>query len=91
VTTEGLINLSKRGVTVPEALQVVRSRGHVLRVLAEGTVMVAGQTDQGRHLIVLLEESTAEDNDWDIVESRDMTEREIDQLQIVRRMRRKEQ
>lgn len=90
VTTKGLINLAKRGVTVPEALQVVSSPEQVLRQLSETAVAVFGQTVEGRHLVVQLEETTGEDNDWDIVDARDLTEAEIGQLQVVRRMRRRE-
>jgi uncharacterized DUF497 family protein len=90
VTTKGLTNLTKRGVTVPEALQVVSSPEQVLRPLSETAVAVFGQTAEGRALVVQLEETTAEDNDWDIVDARDLTEAEIGQLQAVRRMRRPE-
>jgi uncharacterized DUF497 family protein len=77
-TPEALHNLQVYGITAEEVWEVLHAARRLTRHVAEDAAAIFGLTAAGRHLVVLVVESTTEDNDWDIVAARDMNADEVD-------------
>ena len=77
-TAEGLANLTVYGIGPDEVWVALHGRRRLSRPLGEDGAAIFGVTSAGRHLMVLVVESTSEDNDWDIVAAREMSTEEIE-------------
>ncbi|MER5651123.1 hypothetical protein [Streptosporangium sp. NPDC002524] len=65
-------HIARHGVTPGEVEQVVLTRPHWEAAGREGSTLVYGVTDAGRHLLVVLVESVAESGAWYVATARDM-------------------
>jgi hypothetical protein len=77
-TSEGLANLKVYGVGPDEVWVALHGRRRLSRPLGDDAAAIFGVTSTGRYLMVLVVESTSEDNDWDIVAAREMSTEEIE-------------
>ena len=76
-TLDGLHNIAVYGVEASEVWQALHARRRLTRQISDDADAVFGTTTTGRYLVVLVVESTVEDNDWDIVAPRPMSPDEI--------------
>lgn len=76
-TADGLANLAVYGVDPHEVWEVLHTSPRMTRQLTGDAVGIFGITARRRQLLVLVVESTQEDNDWDVVAARDMDTEEI--------------
>lgn len=77
-TTESLRNMEISGLSAPEVWAVLHSSPRLTRHLSEDAAAIFGVTPSGHHLVVLVAESPVEDNDWDILDVRDMYPDELE-------------
>lgn len=77
-TADSLANLKVHGIAPEQVWLALHSRRRLSRSLSEDGAAIFGVTSSRLHLMVLVVESTSEDNDWDIVAAREMTAGEIE-------------
>lgn len=69
-------HIAKHDVWPAEVEEVVNTRPRYETNGRDDTVLVYGQTDAGRLLLIVLAESTAEPGAWYVVTARDLTDNE---------------
>ena len=89
LTRAGLINAAQYGITPGELWEVIDSHDRVITTVGEESRLIVGFTSTGRGLAVLVQESHPEDDVWDVVAARDLTDREATQVETVQRRRRR--
>jgi hypothetical protein len=77
-TADGLANLTVCGIGPDEVWVALHGRRRLSRPLGEDGAAIFGVTSTGRYLMVLVVESASEDNDWDVVAAREMSDEEIE-------------
>jgi hypothetical protein len=76
-TDDALANLRLFGVTPGEVWEALHSTRRVIRHLGDDVMIVYAANRRGRHLAVLLAEADHNDNDWDVLSARDLSDSEI--------------
>ncbi|MFC7545517.1 hypothetical protein [Plantactinospora sp. GCM10030261] len=73
---EALDNLRVYDVTPGEVWEALHSGRRIIRHLGDDVMIVYAATRRGRRLAVLLAEAGHDDNDWDVLSARDLSDRE---------------
>ena len=73
-TDEALGNLRVHDVTPGEVWEALHSARRVIRHLGDDVMVVYAVARRGRRLAILLAEAEQNDNDWDILSARDLTD-----------------
>ena len=89
LTRAGLANAAQRGISPSELWEVIDSHERVITTVGEESRLIVGFTGSGRGIAVLVQESHLEDDVWDVVAARDLTEAEAIQVEAVQRRRRR--
>ncbi|MFB9240033.1 hypothetical protein ACFFWC_31665 [Plantactinospora siamensis] len=88
-TPEALRNLAVYGVTTGEVWAALHGGRRVIRHLGDDAVIVYAAIGRGRRIAVLLAEAGGQDNDWDVLSARELSEVEAKRLdEALRRGRR---
>jgi hypothetical protein len=69
-------HIARHDVTLAEVEEVVNTRPRYETKGGDNEVLVMGQTDAGRHLLIVLVESRALPGAWYVVTARDLTNNE---------------
>ena len=89
LTRAGLVNAAQRGISPAEIWEVIDSHERVITTVGDTSRLIVGFTGARRGLAVLVQESHLEDDVWDVVAARDLTDAEVTQVEIVERRRRR--
>ena len=89
LTRAGLLNAAQHGITPEEVWQIAGADNRVIHPVGEASRMILAYTRQGRGLAILVQESQLEDDVWDVVAAREMTEQEATHVQLVWKRRRR--
>lgn len=73
---EALENLAVYGVTPGEVWEALHGARRVIRHLGDDVMVVYAAARRGRRLAILLAEAGHDDNDWDILSARDLSDSE---------------
>lgn len=84
LTTAGFRNSQQHGITPLEIFEVLDSGARLFKRVGDQSMVVAGPTEAGRHLLILVTEADLEPDVWDIVAAREMTQPEINSYLKVR-------
>jgi hypothetical protein len=82
-TRAGLRNVEQRGITPVEVWEVIESGQRLFTPVGGTQKVIYGRTAHGRYLAVLVEEDEFEDDVWDVLAARELSDREIRQLRGV--------
>ena len=77
ITTAGFRNAQQHGITPREIFEVLDCDVRLFRRVGDQSMVIAGPTDTGRHLVILVTEADLEPDVWDIVAAREMSDPEI--------------
>jgi uncharacterized DUF497 family protein len=77
ITTAGFRNAQQHGITPLEIFEVLDCDVRLFRRVGDQSMVVAGPTNAGRHLVILVTEADLEPDVWDIVAAREMSDQEI--------------
>jgi hypothetical protein len=77
-TSNGPYNLLVYGIAPGEVWQALHGSRRLTRQMDDNLSAVFGVTSDGRHLVVFVVESAAEENDWDVIAARDMFPDEVE-------------
>lgn len=84
LTLAGFRHAEQHGITPEEVWEVLGSERRLYSPVDRHQTVIYGATAAGRFLALLVREDDFEDDVWDIVAARDMTEREISELRRLR-------
>jgi hypothetical protein len=88
LTRAGLVNAAQHGITPGELWHVIDSHERVIHAVGEVSRLISGLTAAGRGLAILVQEAVLEDDVWDVVAARELTEHEATRLaEVIRRRR----
>ena len=76
-TDDAFANLRLFEVTPGEVWEALHSTRRVIRHLGDDVMVIYAVNRHGRHLAVLLAEADHNDNDWDVLSARDLSDSEI--------------